>query len=173
MHNLIFSGAYMPLKKNALALLFAALTGISSASALAGFGAHAGINLGEPSFTFLSATVRTSISPWVLSIDNNFDDMHFSINADNWFINKFAVYPVTFFAFWGISGSLQLRNNFHIATGARLGIGLNWFILEHKNLELYVQGAWNPSIGIEDDGGIGLLFRPLSFPVSSGARWYF
>lgn len=169
----LFTGDFMPKKKNFLALCFIALTGISASSALAGFGAHVGINLGQPSFSFMSATVRTSKSPWVISIDNTFDDLHFAINADNWFINKFAVYPVSFFAFWGISGSLQLRNNFHIGTGARLGLGLNWFVLERKSLELYVQGAWNPCIGIEDDGGIGFMFRPLCFPVSTGARWYF
>ena len=158
------------LKRIFTALAFAFLCAWQ-APARIGIGAQAGINLGEPDFIFFSATVKSTKSPWAFSLDADIGSMQFALNADDWFIHKDLAYPLSGFVFWGISGTLQIKDDFHIGTGARLGAGLSLLLFGH--LEIYAQGAWNPSLGIECSDRIRLMLRPLCFPVSSGARFYF
>jgi hypothetical protein len=161
------------MKKKFVLAAFVALIKIFSAQAYAGFGAQIGLNSGKPFFPFASATFRTTKSPWVFSADLNLKDADFYLqaNADDWFVNRYIVYPLSFYVFWGISGGTKIDDGWRISTGARLGAGFDLFVL-HDVLEFYLQGAWNPDIGMEKNDGMEFYFKPLRFPVAAGFRCF-
>ncbi len=117
-------------------------------------------------------TLRTDESPWCFAANVWLFDSAFVVTADNWFVNEPLYKAVNYYLFWGISGGVGF-NDFSAGTGARAGGGIDWFLLDNKNLELYWQGAWNPYLGLESNDGLKPFIRPLCFIFSTGARWWF
>lgn len=144
----------------------------SSAFAEYGVGGQVGFNAGPYYDNFMSATARSDESPWCLSVNAEPFGNYISVTADNWFINERLTGIVDWYAFWGISAGTGW-NDFNLTTGARIGAGLDWFVMDKRQLELFCQACWNPYLGIEHSGDWDPLIRPLNFPLSTGARWWF
>ncbi len=159
-------------KKKALLAVFLSFFVIPSSFALSGIGVQIGTNLGDPLFGFASATVKSDAIPWVFSLDCDFKHLYFQANGDNCFVDKYIAYPLSVYLFWGISASIQTKEDFLLATGSRAGIGLSVFSPKSRFIEGYIQASWNPSIGIEYDDYFKFLFRPLCFPCSAGIRFW-
>lgn len=147
-----------------------------SAFADYGAGAEAGFEgeiIYKPYYReFLNVTCRSDENPWCFSVNAWPTHGTLSVFADNWFVNERINDTLDFFGFWGISGCAGF-DGFSLGTGARLGAGIDCFILENRQLELYWQAAWNPYFGIEDDDGIKFMANPLCFPFQTGVRWWF
>lgn len=139
-----------------------------------GIGIEEGLVL-EPAsaVSFISATIRSDEYPWTFTASAAPFDPALSATADNWFVYEELSSPVNYYIFWGISAGLDLDDLFAVNTGARVGAGINWFVLDSRQLEFYVQAAWNPYAGIKNDEGWEAYIEPLSFPLATGARWWF
>ena len=123
--------------------------------------------------SFSNATYRSDENPWCFAVNVWPSDSTFVASADNWFINQKIDGNVSWYSFWGISAGIGW-DEFSIGTGARIGAGIDWYLLDHKELELYWQLCWNPYLGLEkDDGDWGFMIRPFCFPFATGARWWF
>ncbi len=138
-----------------------------------GAGGDVGFYVSPDYYGYFSASFRSDESPWVFYVAfSPFDDRILGI-ADNWFINKKLSTHLDYFIFWGISSDCK-ADAFMAGTGARVGAGISWFMLGERALEFSLQGAWNPSFGIKDDDGDKCMYiRPIDFPFSTGARWWF
>lgn len=162
-------------KKILIACALLALMGFS-ASADIGLGAEIGFEselFYRPySRAFLNASFRSTEIPWCFSVNFFPFDSKFVANADHWFVNKRLSSPLDYYFFWGISAGVG-TNAYRFGAGPRLGAGLDMFLLDKKQLELYWQICWNPYLGIEDRDGSRLMLRPFSFPIAAGARWWF
>ncbi len=137
-----------------------------------GAGGLYGINTGPDFDYYVAATIRSDESPWCLNATmfTNSGELH--ATADNWFIYKPVTEPLSWYCFWGISGGTSI-DYFEMTTGARFGVGLDWFVLEKRNLEFFCQYCWNPYFGFSHDGEWEGVFKPFCFPFTSGARWWF
>jgi len=161
-------------------LLFMALLSLLSVSAVfADFAVGAEIGFESELFykpylrTFTNGSFRSDENPWCFSVNLWPFDSTMVATADNWFLNEKIDGNVSWFGFWGISAGLGF-NDFSIGTGARIGAGIDWFLLDHRELELYWQLCWNPYLGLEkDNGDWSFMIRPLCFPFATGARWWF
>ncbi|MBQ6058393.1 MAG: hypothetical protein IJJ70_08355 [Treponema sp.] len=156
-------------KITSLLAVFVTLTGLASADI--GLGGAFGFDLGFDTPVFAAATVRFDTMPWVLYANYYSSEARVDAVADNWFINEHLTGVLDWYAFWGISASTGFADGFELTTGARIGAGLDWFILDQRQLEFFVQAAYNPRIGVNFDDGFA--FVPLCFPLSTGARWWF
>lgn len=138
-----------------------------------GFGFEAGFAAELSAFAFASASVRFDESPWSFSV--NFSPLKQGgfFCADNRFVYAPLSSTVNRYVFWGISAGAYF-DDFELNTGARLGFGIECFLTKQRAIELYIQGAWNPYIGIKNDGDDAddteFFLTALSFPVSLGAR---
>ena len=165
---------FMCMKKKCLCCLVVMLAFASlSATAEVAFGAEGGVGLGQSSPPALfTATARFSDSPWVFALTAIPFDLGAWANADYWFLTGEIAAPVNYYVFAGISAGLYL-DDFEISAGGRIGFGVDWFILDSKQLELYVQLAWNPYFGFRDDDGMEGFIEFANFPLTTGARWWF
>ena len=145
----------------------------STLTADIGVGGLLGFDFGTKSGSFEAATVRWDTNPWCFSANFYPFKNKFSATSDNWFINEKFSGILDYYCFWGISAMLGFSDNFDLTTGARIGAGLDWFVLDKRELEFFVQGAWNPYLGFGIGNDFDLIFVPLNFPISTGARWWF
>lgn len=159
-------------KKSLLSILLISVLCVVNVYSDVGVGGEIGFEAGPYYNNFFSGTIRSDKTPWTLSVNSSFFDGNIGATADNWFVYKTVSDPVNYYVFWGISAGLEF-DDFGLNTGARIGIGLDWFILDSKELELYCQAAWNPYLGIKHEDDWDFVFRPLCFPFSTGARWWF
>ncbi len=161
----------MKIKSLILAGVFMA---IASTSAFADFGVggQIGFTAGPYYSNFMSATIRSDENPWCLSVDAWPFGNTAAVTADNWFIVKPLSNPVSWYAFWGISANVGW-NDFMVGTGARIGAGLDWCILDKRQVELFCQACWNPYVALRHGGDWDCILRPLNFPLSTGARYWF
>lgn len=121
-------------------------------------------------------SVRSDMSPWGLEAHWNFNERSLALFLDDWWICKRLNSMLNFYTFWGLSFGLKFENEFYAQTGPRLGLGIDVFLFKNRSLEFYVQGAWNPSLGMNydrDDEKYSFRFVPSSFPVNSGIRFWF
>lgn len=137
-----------------------------------GAGGLYGVNTGPDFDQYIAATARSDESPWCLTGTFLSGSGDFTLTADNWFIYKPVSDPVNWYCFWGISGGSSL-DHFELNTGARFGVGLDWFVLDKRNLELFCQYCWNPYFGFAHDDEWEGVFKPWNFPFATGARWWF
>ena len=118
-----------------------------------------------------SLTLASNHTPWVFALNVKPEPWYVGVTADNWFVYKAHCRCINHFVFWGISGGVELEGVYGLNTGARLGLGANFFFAR-RHLELYAQAAWNPYFGVNLKRGDGDLFfiRPIHFPVNAGLR---
>ena len=121
-----------------------------------------------------SITLASNHTPWVFALQVKPEPWYVGITADNWFVYKAHCRCINYFFFWGISGGMELEDSYGINTGARAGVGVNFFFAK-RHLELYAQAAWNPYFGVNLKRGDGDLFfvKPINFPVNLGMRVWF
>ena len=161
--------------KKKCSFCLAALLAVVSLPAVSevAFGAEGGVSLGQSSPPALfTATVRFADSPWVFAVTAIPFDLGAGANADWWFLTGEIASPVSYYVFAGVSAGLYL-DDFEISAGGRIGFGVDWFILDEQQLELYVQLAWNPYFGFRDDDGMEGFIELANFPLTTGARWWF
>lgn len=145
---------------------------VSSIFADWGLGVEAGIETGGKFGSSFAVTARSDENPWCIAASAFPFDNKINVILDNWFVNENLSGIVDWYSFWGMSVHTGF-NDFSLATGARIGIGLDWFILDNRQLEFYVQGAWNPYIGFNyKSSEWDFLFKPFCFPFTTGARWW-
>ncbi len=160
------------------AFIISALLVFSGSAVFADYGAGAEIGFEENLIfdtyhhSFTSATYRSDESPWCFSLYTWPFDLNITATADNWFVNERLNDRLDYYFFWGISGHSGF-DDFNIGTGARLGGGVDWFLLDSRNLELYWQVCWNPYFGIQYIDSWEPMVRPCNIPFSTGARWWF
>jgi hypothetical protein len=149
------------------------ILGVVSASAKTGFGIQGNFNADSSLNYGAAITFKLNKSPWVFAADAGFKPVSVGITADNWITNKGFSGPFAYYLFWGVSGGIQFSDPFAANFGGRVGGGINCF-LSDRTLELYLQGAWNPYLGIylgsDDSGTFGEL---MCFPCAFGARVWF
>lgn len=126
---------------------------------------------GVSSYIGDSVTFASNHSPWVFALQVKGAPWYVGFTADNWFVYKALCPCFNYYLFWGVSGGAEVEGVYGINTGARAGVGLNWFGA-HRHLELYAQAAWNPYFGVNLKRGDDDLFfvKPLNFPVNLGVR---
>ncbi|MBQ0050841.1 MAG: hypothetical protein KBT11_02120 [Treponema sp.] len=140
-----------------------------------GIGGAYTYNLSTTPTDCVSATFRQDTQPWSVLTNAHLDCNKFSVFVDNWFINERIAEHLDYFVLWGISGEfLKNDEKMEISTGARAGIGLDFFFFR-RHLEIFTQFVWNPYYGIKlnEDNEISPLFRPASFPCTAGLRLWF
>lgn len=161
--------------KKKLTLFFCFLIS-SLICAKAGTGTQGNLKLGNPIDFGVGKTYRSEFSPWGVAVSFNFREISADVVFDNWWVYKEFAPHVNWFSIWGMSFGGKFKNAYYAETGSRLGIGMNAFILKKRNLELYNQIAWNPTIGIDydhDDKKYSFRFEPVNFPFNTGARFWF
>ena len=121
---------------------------------------------------FLNVSFRFDENPWCLSANVWIFDDIFDAKADNWFVNEPLSKTVSWYGFWGVNARVGFEKPM-LAMGGRLGAGIDWFLLDRRELEIFWQGAWSPYLGAEKDDDWQFMIRPLCFEVASGVRWWF
>ncbi len=141
-----------------------------------GIGIQGGIKIDMGADLVEGITFRTDMSPWGIAIDCNHEEKSVDLILDDWWIVKRLSNNVNLYAFWGMSFGARFESSWYGETGPRVGAGLSAFLFRNRFLELYVQSAWNPSIGVnwdEEDEEFSLRFRPACFPANAGIRFWF
>lgn len=158
------------MKKLLAVLAVLIVMGTTSVFAL-GIGAQGGANVGGGVHGNGALTFKLDDKPFVFALDVNPYPNWFGVGltADMWLANPKISGDLGYFYGWGLAGSVDLGTNYlGLNVGARLLAGLNFKLLDGF-IELYVQGAWQPTLAILP--GIG--FDLFSFPVNGGIRFWF
>ena len=146
-----------------------------AASAEAGIGAAVSYSPSTMPTSFVSFTARSDVSPWCVFLNGHLEKKTVSIFVDDWFINERISEHVDYFVLWGISlGATFDDGKRMVATGSRLGAGLDFFFLGRK-VEFFTQAVFEPYYGIKKNRGENWkpFIRPLNFPCSAGIRAWF
>ncbi|MCI5522606.1 MAG: hypothetical protein SO116_04965 [Treponema sp.] len=164
------------MKKKMLAI-FASLFVAGSSSVFAmGVGIQTGAGLGGYGLGNLSATVKLDNVPYLFTADVGFGTYGISLGAaaDRWMANP-KIGNSMFNWFWGLGAGagLQFYNydgDSYLALNAafRVPVGINCFLGQKKNWEVYVQSV--PQVGLAILPDIGLYW---GVPFYLGGRYWF
>lgn len=138
-----------------------------------GIGGGAGYVFSTSPSGCVSVSLRQDTQPWSFAVNLHPYKNKISVFADNWFISENITGLLDYFVLWGVSGEFRKENELlEISTGCRFGAGLD-FMFFKRHLELYFQAVWNPYFGLKKEkSDYDPLFRPLSFPVTAGFRFW-
>lgn len=163
----------MRLKKSLFALFF--LCACFGAFSEAGVGGAFSYSPSTTPTSFVSFTARSDVSPWCVFLNGHLEKKTLSLFVDNWFINERISEHVDYYVLWGIGAGVTFDDGKRmIATGSRLGAGLDFFFLERR-LEFFTQAVFEPYYGIKKnrDENWKPFIRPVNFPCSAGIRVWF
>ena len=155
-----------------LAVLF--VLGTTSVFAKTGLGVQFNGNISGGNFLpGASVTFKLNKVPCVFAADfaANNGAMSAGLTADWWIANP--VIEGTWHYYYGVgvgAGVTIVNNNYGgFAIGPRAVLGTNVFLINNF-LELYAQGAWQPTLAITS---AGTGFSWACFPVALGFRFWF
>lgn len=160
-----------------LTTIIAVLVVFSTASVFAfGIGAQAGYLAGSNGWDG-AITFKLDSTPWVFAVNAGGGKGHLRIagTADMWLGNPNLAGPFNWYYGWGLAAGVNIvdQGGLGLYLGARLPVlGINVFVLDGF-LEFYLQGAWQPGVGIFFGNDVTFGFDWLSFPINLGFRFWF
>lgn len=142
-----------------------------------GIGAQAGYVAGNNGVGG-ALTFKLDKSPLIFAVDGAAGNSYFTagVTADYWLANPKI--ESTWGYFYGIGAAAGVSfwdngNGLAIDLAPRVVLGTNIFVLDRK-LELYLQGAWQPTFGIAINGTYSDAgFQWCRFPINAGFRFWF
>ena len=142
--------------------------------AKAGLGGAFSYNVSTAPISFASFTARSDESPWCVFFNAGLKKKCVTSFVDNWFINERISNHVDYYVLWGLSFGARFDDDeYFLATGSRLGAGLDFFFLERR-LEFFAQAVYEPYYGArKTDESWKPFIRPVNFPCSAGLRLWF
>lgn len=154
-------------KKIIALLLVVALASTGAVFAKTGLGIQGGYTVGG--FGGAALTFKVDSLPCVFAADFYIgDSFGLGLTADWWIQNPKIEGTWGWFYGVGLAGSLYLGNTIGLAVAPRALIGTNVFFIDNF-LEFYLQGAWQPTLGILPS----ISFDLVSFPINAGIRFWF
>ena len=162
----------MKFKSFVIALVF--FCSASFAFSSAGIGASFSECFSTVPTGLVSFTARSDVSPWCVFFNAHREKTTVTAFVDNWFINEHLTDSVDYYLLWGLSVGATFDDDEQLlATGSRLGLGLDFFLLGRR-LELFTQAVCEPYYGArKTDGRWRPFIRPVNFPCSAGFRLWF
>ncbi len=160
------------MKKLIAVLAVLLVLGTSSVFALA-IGAQGGYTVGGSAGGAL--TFKLDDVPCVFALDfGSFNPLQIGLTADWWIKNPSISGPWGWYFGPGLGAAVFLGKNYtSIGISGRVVIGTNVFLLDNF-LELYLQGAWQPTFWIAASGNGGNAgFVWNCFPINLGFRFWF
>lgn len=166
------------MKKTVLFVAILMVFCVAGSFAVTGIGLQGGYKVADD---LANVGLTFSTGRYVMGLDAGIgqDDWTVGFTADRWMANPVVSKPVCWYWALGLAANYQSLNAASVTdvfVGLRLVTGFNMFLGKERNLELYVQGAYQPGIQIyiknpAEEKTVG--FDYLSFPVNAGFRYWF
>ena len=150
-----------------LAVLF--VMGTASVFAKTGVGLQGGPVIGNGIGGSGAVTFKLSTVPCVFAVSiPSFEPLCVGVTADWWIANPKIERNWGWFYGVGLGAAFRTGDNSAFGFGGRAFVGTNVFLL-NKFLELYIEGAWNPMLWIDN----GVKPALVNFPIDLGLRFWF
>ena len=132
-----------------------------------GIGPQGGYDVGGSGTADL--TFKLDSSPFVFAVGARLGEYtSIGVTADIWIANPVIEGTWHYYYGVGLAGNFQIAgDNGSIFAGGRALVGTNVFLLNNF-IELYLQGAWQPGVLINN----GVAYHH-TFPVNVGLRFWF